>query len=112
MNEKHIYLALLKIKNNTSITELIHEGLEFDDISELLKTVIKLGYLLETESELTLSELGLQRFNELNNVYKKSNKEDWIKFDEKNLIKKLKKNDIFVPSSKELTFKLKKKIYR
>lgn len=108
MNEKHIYLALLKIKNNTSITELIHEGLEFDDISNLLKTVIKLNYLIETDSELTLSDLGNNRFSELEKLYKKTNKDEWIKFDEKNLIQKIKKNDIFVPSSKELTFRFKK----
>ncbi|MCT3800284.1 hypothetical protein CMU10_06880 [Elizabethkingia anophelis] len=108
MNEKHIYLALLKIKNNTSINELIHEGLDFNDISNLLRSIIKSGYLTETDTELILSQSGNERLNELEISYKKTNKNEWIRYDEKNLIKKLKKNDTFVPSSKELTFKLKK----
>lgn len=108
MTDKHLYLALLKIKNNTNINELVHEGLEFFEITNLLKQIIELNYLLETDSELILSELGYERFNLLETHYKKTNKADWIKFDEKNIIKKLRKNDIFVPSSKELTFRLKK----
>lgn len=108
MNEKHLYLALLKIKNNTNINELTHEGLDFSDISNLLKKIIQLNFIEETDSELILSKEGISRFLELEKIYKKTNKNDWIKKDEKNIIKKITKNDIFVPSSKELTFKLKK----
>ncbi|MFC0426580.1 hypothetical protein [Chryseobacterium scophthalmum] len=108
MNDKHLYLALLKIKNNTNINELVHEGLELFEITNLLKQIIELNYLIETESELILSETGYKSFTILDTQYKKTNKSEWIRPDDKNIIKKIRKNDIFVPSSKELTFRLKK----
>lgn len=107
MNDKHLYLALLKIKNNTDINELRHEGLTYGEITGLIKNIIEKGYMTETEELLTLSETGIAIFKELEITYKKTNKDEWISYDKKNLIKKLKKNDIFVPRSNELTFKVK-----
>ncbi|MCV9386993.1 hypothetical protein [Reichenbachiella ulvae] len=107
MNEKHIYLALLKVKNNTSVNELIHHDLNYDEIINLIKYVMTEKYITETEDSLILSAKGLQTLIRLEKTYKKTNKKDWIKPDERSIIKKIKKNDIFVPSSNELTFKLK-----
>lgn len=109
MNEKHEYLILLKIKNNTDINELIHAGLNYVQISELIKNIILSNFVTETSDELTLSDKGIQRFNELDKVYKKTDKNNWIQNDTKNLLKPINKNDIFVPSKNELTFLIKKK---
>ncbi|REC48726.1 hypothetical protein DRF62_19745, partial [Chryseobacterium piscium] len=82
MNDKHLYLALLKIKNNTNINELVHEGLELFEITNLLKQIIELNYLIETESELILSETGYKSFTILETQYKKTNKSEWIRPDD------------------------------
>ncbi|MBP2619108.1 MAG: hypothetical protein ACN6OJ_00315 [Chryseobacterium sp.] len=109
MNEKHLYLILLKVKNNTSISELQFEGLNYSEITELLKYIAIEKLIIETEDSIILSDSGNKKFEELSITYKKTNKKEWIKPDEKSLIQKLKKNDIFVPRSSELTFKIKLK---
>lgn len=109
MNEKLLYLALLKINNNTSITELLHEGMDYSEITELLKYIRKEEFISESSDSLVLSQKGIEVFNTLSNTYKKTIKNDWIRQDEKNIIKKIRKNDIFVPNSNELTFKIKLK---
>mgnify|MGYP001127359330 CR=1 FL=1 len=107
MNEKHIYLSLLKVKNNTSINELRHEGLSYEEIIELVRFILNKKYITETEDSVVLSESGKKMLEELENTYKKTDKSAWIKPDEKYLIQKLKKSDTFVPRSNELTFKVK-----
>ncbi|RKN83236.1 hypothetical protein [Ulvibacterium marinum] len=107
MNEKHIYLSLLKVKNNTSINELIHEGLRYKEILELIRFILNKKYITETEDSVILSQHGEKMLKELATTYKKTDKKSWIKQDEKSLIKKMKKSDIFIPRSNELTFKIK-----
>ena len=109
MNEKKLYLALLKVNNNTSISELLYEGMNYSEITDLLKYIRNEGYITESNDSLLLSEKGNQIFSDLSNTYKKTVKKDWIRQDEKNIIKKMRKNDIFVPDSNELTFKIKLK---
>lgn len=105
MNQKNIYIALLKINNNTSLFELTHEGLSFQDISGLIKELITHNLLEESDNELKLSKLGIETLKNLEKNFKKRNKENWIQLaDDKFHIKSIDKNFIFVPIQTELNF--------
>jgi predicted methyltransferase len=104
MTEKQKYLLLNVIKKNSSIKILIREELTFQRIAELTNVLIQDGLIILENNKVVLSELGLKILNELEVQFKKTNKEEWIQKDSKNIIQKLDKNAIFVPKQNELSF--------
>lgn len=104
MTDKHLYIILKVVNYNSNVKQLTREGLTFPRIAELMSEAIREGYLLHTKETIKLSDQGLTKFKDLDARFKKTNKEDWIEKDEKNMIRKLDKNTIFVPNQNELTF--------
>lgn len=104
MNEKHLYILLKVIKNNTNVLQLVREGLSFSKIADLMSSSIKDGYIERDDNKVFLSEEGLNKFKALDSIFKKTNKKEWIKEDSKHKIPKLDKNSLFLPSQNELSF--------
>jgi REP element-mobilizing transposase RayT len=104
MTDKHIYTLLSVIKKNSSVSILTREGVTFQRIAELTNEMIKDGLLILVDKRVSLSESGNKKFQELEKQFKKTNKDEWIEKDFKNVIRKLDKNTIFVPNQNELTF--------
>ena len=104
MKEKHLYTILKVINLNLNVKQLTREGLSFPEISDLMANCIEKGYLIHTKTEVKLSENGIKKLIELENIFKKINKKDWIEKDNKSRIDKKDKNFIFVPRQTELTF--------
>jgi len=104
MKEKHIYMLLKIIKQNGDINNLIREGLSFSKIADLTNEIIVAGLVIQSEERIELSPKGLERMQELEVTYKKTNKEEWIEKDIKSMIPKLDKDFIYLPDQNELTF--------
>lgn len=104
MNEKHLYILLNVIKTNGDIRKLKREGIEYIEIAELTKLAITKEYVSYKNDIVTLSEKGLKKINELENVYKVRNKELWIEPENKSKIPKLEKDFIFLPNQNEIHF--------
>ena len=103
-SERHIYYLLKVIKNNSSIRQLIREGLSFSKIGKLISKSLDLEYIINSDNKISLSELGLTKLEELHIKYKKINKNEWITEDVKNKIPRIDKNFIFLPRQDELDF--------
>lgn len=104
MNEEQLYLLLNVIAKNSSVKVLIRGGISYGRIAQLTRELIESGLLIYSNEKVMLSEAGNARLKDLQSKFKKTNKEEWIKKDEANMIPKLNTNTIFVPSQKELTF--------
>lgn len=104
MNEKYLYILLGIIERNGNIRSLLREGLSFSRIAELTNEAIASGLVIQSDERIKLSDIGLEKMQELEVRYKKINKEEWIDKDIKSVIPKLDKNLIFLPDQNELTF--------
>jgi hypothetical protein len=104
MNEKNLYILLKIIFNNSSVKQLSREGMSFSKIAVLTSESIKDGLIIQTNDRIMLSEIGIEKFKELEKNYKKTNKEEWIMKDLKNKIVKLDENVLFLPRQNELSF--------
>lgn len=104
MNEKHLYILLKVIYNDSNVKQLTSEGMTFSRIAELTSDSIKAGYIHHSIERITLSKKGLEKFIELELKFKKINKDEWIEKDLKSKISKLDKNTLFLPRQNELTF--------
>lgn len=104
MNEKHLYTLLRIIHNNGNIKSLIRVGLSFSRIGELNSKAISEGLVALSMNEIKLTKEGLDKMQELEVLYKKINKEEWIEKDFESMIPKLDKKLIYLPDQNELTF--------
>jgi hypothetical protein len=104
MNEKELYLLLNVIKNNGDIKRLVREGISYQKIAELTNEAIAKKLVTYDNDSIELSEIGNSKFEEIQNDYKRTNKEEWIEKDKKNQIARIEKNTIFVPRQNELSF--------
>jgi hypothetical protein len=104
MNEKHMYTLLRVINKDGNINNLIREGLSFSKIADLTNEAIIGGLVIHSNDRIELSQEGLDKMEELEARFKKTNKEEWIEKDIKSIIPKLDKNLIFLPDQNELTF--------
>ena len=104
MNEKHLYMLLKIINNNGNINNLNSEGVSFSKIAVLTNKAISAGLVILSNNKIELSQKGLEKIQELEVLYKKTNKEEWIEKDIKSKIPKLDKNLIYLPDQNELTF--------
>jgi len=104
MNQKHLYLILKSIENNSSINLLRREGLSFSQISTLLSKAINDNYIKYAEEIIVLSEKGKQKFSDLANHYKETDKDLWIEKEKSSQISKIEIDSIFLPDKNNLSF--------
>jgi predicted methyltransferase len=100
---KNLTLLLDVILRNGDIRKLINDGLDYQSIADLTKLALKDGYLQVDEGKIKVSKSGLS-FIEKNKDLTIKSKEDWIRPLDKSKIRRLEKNEIFLPKQDELTF--------
>ena len=104
MKEKADILLLDLIQKNGSLKKLKHYGLTYRQIADLIEANISNGNLNGNDDVITLTEQGRNYL--LNNIktIKEQDKAKWIELDTKNKIKQIDKEEVFLPSRKELSF--------
>lgn len=96
---------LLKIiKEEGNIKKLKYFGLTYRQIGELIEINITNGNLNSNEDNISLSEQGQEFLDNNKDLIKERDKAKWIEVDWKNKIRQIHKDDIFLPSRKELSF--------
>lgn len=104
-NQIKITATLLKIvEEGSSVRMLKHLRLSYTEIADLIEQNIINGNLIEKDSEIVLTENGASFLNQNRHVVKEIDKSKWIEPDYKNKIKKIARDDVFLPSKKELSF--------
>jgi len=104
MNEKHLYTLLSVVKNNGDVKRLIREGLDYKDISEITSYAIEKNFIIYKNDTVTLSEMGVKLFIDLDKKLKITDKNKWIEKEKESRIVKMDKNFIFLPNQNELHF--------
>lgn len=104
MNNKHLYILLDIIFRNGSVKRLTRDGVDYNEIPYQIEKAVNDKLISYSEEKIILTDKGVQLLKELDKIYKRTNKEDWIEKDEKNQVAKIDKNSIFVPRQNELTF--------
>jgi len=92
------------VQTNGTSKRMIRLGLNHLQVAELLNEAIEKQLISYDRQSIKLSDLGSQILDELESVFKKTKKEEWIAREEKNRIPILDKKTIFVPNQKELFF--------
>lgn len=104
MIEKHLYILLNLIQNQTDVRQLIHVGLDYKEIGELTSFAFKENYLIYELNKVILTAKGIEKLNSDAKRFKKINKEEWIQPEIKSRINKIDNNYIFLPSQDDLSF--------
>lgn len=103
--EKLLYLLLDIVERNGDIRQLAIKGnLNFKEVGDLVNLALKEKYLEAENEMISLTLIGKAKMEKDWAEYKRTNKEEWILPDERSRIRKISKNDIFLPRQDELTF--------
>ena len=78
MIEKHLYILLKITASNSSVKQLIREGLTFPKIADLTSGAIEEGYIIPTEENVRLTEKGQNKLKELEEFFKKNNEKGLV----------------------------------
>lgn len=102
-NQK-IYLLLKAIKNNSNINLLRREGIQFSEISKLIKHCIKDNYIMLDNDDIKLTQNGERYYLQLTDEYKNIFKKDWIEKENRSKTTKNEINFIYLPDKHNLNF--------
>ena len=104
MKDKHLYRLLEIVNRKGDVRSLIAEGITFKEIGDLTALALKQEYFQFSNEAINITEKGLQKLKIDSENFKRTNKEEWILPDLKSKIKKIDKNDIFLPHQNDLSF--------
>lgn len=99
-----IYLLLKATQNNSDINLLRREGIEFSEISKLIKFCLEEGYIIFEENEIKTTKSGEDYYRQLADVYKNSFKIDWIEKENESKATKVDINFVYLPDKNSLNF--------
>jgi hypothetical protein len=85
MEDKLLQILLSNIINNGSINSLLEYGLDFKEIAQLTDFAINNQYIIVSNKEIVLSELGMEKLQTLRKDHKNIPKKDWISIEKKSL---------------------------
>lgn len=102
--EQNMYVLLLAIKARSGIGRLHREGINYNDIAELLNYAIEHNFVEYNNEEIIITKRGAIELDRLEPLYKKIDKDEWIDFEVDSKIPKIRLNDIFLPSQNEIHF--------
>lgn len=103
MNEpkpQYVLKLLHIIRHHVGLDELIDLGLEYYQIAKILSFCFDSGYIQDTESGLSLTEIGLEHLEMLNHQIYPSNSHSWILPSEENRIPQIDEFEIYLPRIK------------
>ena len=104
LENKKILLLLELINGNGSVQRLIHDGLDYTEIGNLIEYSLSEFWVDNSKEKLTLTTQGLEKFQELKIQLKRIDKNSWIEPQKSDKILIIKKNDVFLPNQNELHF--------
>ena len=89
------------IHHHLGVDELHDLGLEYYQIAKLISDLLQKGFIIDTEGGLKLTEIGLQKLEELNSQFYPTNIKSWVLPSEENKIEKINRFDIYLPRKKK-----------
>lgn len=104
MDQKITALLLGIIDKDSDVKKLKYYGLTYRQIGELIEANVENGNLNSEHESVVLTQKGKEYLEQNKNLIKEPDKSKWIEIDFKNKIKKINKEDVFLPSSKHLSF--------
>ncbi|PWV44626.1 hypothetical protein [Chitinophaga sp. S165] len=105
MNQDKLSSLLLHIiKEDTNVRQLIHYGLSYREIAELIEQNITSGNLNGDNDVISLTKQGEDYLNANRKLIKERDKSKWIDLDLKHKITKIDKDDVFLPTRDKLSF--------
>lgn len=104
MTKRKETLLLNIIENSGNIKKLLRENLSYKDISELVNKLAQDELLTYVDEKIVLTEKGKKYLTDNKHLLKETNKENWIKPENKSRIKKHERNFIYLPNQTELDF--------
>ena len=78
--------------------------MSFRQITELIEQNINEGYLDNSQDKIQITVLGAEYLRQNEHLIKERDKSKWIELDHKNKIKKIQKDDVFLPAQNALSF--------
>ncbi len=99
-----IYLLLKAAQNNSNVNLLRREGIEFSEISKLIKHCLGEGYIIFEDNEIKLTPSGECYYIQLANEYKNLFKDDWIEKENKSETIRVDLNFVYLPDKNSLNF--------
>ncbi len=107
MNAKITTLLLKEIDTEGDLKRLKHFGFSYRQIAEMIEENISLGNLTSEDEGVRLTPAGKLFLSNNIHLVKETDKSKWIEPDYKNKIQKIGKDDVFLPSRKNLSFQKK-----
>lgn len=105
MEDKHLYILLTTINNNSDLKKLTRHGFDFYEIAALIKKAVEASYLTYSKKKVFVTAEGLSKIEALAKYHKRTDKSKWIDLETKSKIPKIDKNFIYLPNQNELLLK-------
>lgn len=104
MIKREEILMLNLIEDSGNVKRLLRENLSYKEISELISKLVQDELLTYVDKKIILTDKGKKKLNESKHLIKETNKELWIKPENKSRVKKIERNFIYLPNQTELDF--------
>jgi hypothetical protein len=102
MPDDILYMLLDIAINNKDVSSLLRCGISFKHIAELTDGAIKSKHLTYVSGKVKATKMGRKVYEELQNTFKKTDKNTWIEPLEQFRIEQMKKDGIYLPSREEV----------
>lgn len=104
MTTKNKVLLLRVIHEGGDIKLLRHHNISFREIGEMVETSVDEGFLTNSDDIIALTDQGKEFLDSNISIIKERDKSKWIELDMKNKIRKLDRDEVFLPAQNALSF--------
>lgn len=104
MNNTMLYFLLKTVKENQNLNSLLRAGLTYKNIGDFTELVASEHLIEITDKGIVLTENGQKKLDELKELNKKTNKNEWIEKEISSKIEKFPLDFIYLPHRNDLSF--------
>lgn len=104
MTTKNKVLLLRVIHEDGDIKLLRHHNISFREIGEMVETSVEEGLLTNSDDIISLTDQGKDFLESNIGIIKERDKSKWIELDRKNKIRKIDRDEVFLPAQNALSF--------
>lgn len=104
MDNKKTVLLLRVLHEDGDINILRHHNMSFREIAELVEHNVKEEFLTDSGDKISLTERGMEYLKNNIGLVKERDKSKWIEPDKKNKIRKIDRDEVFLPTQNALSF--------
>lgn len=104
MTTKNKVLLLRVIHEDGDIKLLRHHNISFREIGEMVETSVEEGLLTNSDDIISLTDQGKDFLEGNIGIIKERDKSKWIELDRKNKIRKIDRDEVFLPAQNALSF--------